>query len=353
MKEPGADTPAPPHDASLLLEVEGLTTEFRTEQGRVAAVDRVSFQLHRGETLGLVGESGSGKSVTNLSILRLVPDPPGRVVAGRVGYRGKDLRTAAEEEVRVLRGRNISMIFQDPLTSLNPVLRISTQVQEALQLHHGLGGRQARAKAVEMLRLVGIPDAERRADDYPHQFSGGMRQRVMIAMALSCNPEILIADEPTTALDVTIQAQILELIKGLSARSATAVILITHDLGVVAGMCDRVCVMYAGRIVESAGVDELFSDPLHPYTRGLLDSIPRVDRAGGGRLHSIPGSPPSLIDMPDACPFHPRCPSAMDICRRAYPPETSRRAAGSDRARTVSCWLHAEVRGGPTQREPA
>ncbi len=326
-------------DTDAILKVEGLTTEFRTEQGLVTAVDRVSFELHRGETLGLVGESGCGKSVTNLSLLKLIPSPPGRITAGRILFRGRDLRTATEEEVRVLRGRNISMIFQDPLTSLNPVLRVSTQVAEAIQLHHGLGRKEAKAKAVEMLKLIGIPDAERRADDYPHQFSGGMRQRVMIAMALACNPEVLIADEPTTALDVTIQAQILELIKSLSARAATAVILVTHDLGVVAGMCDTICVMYAGRIVEKASVDDLFSDPRHPYTQGLLASIPRVDRAGSGRLHSIPGSPPSLIDMPDACPFHPRCPQAMDVCRRSYPPEVR---TGGARPRMVACWLHAE-----------
>jgi oligopeptide/dipeptide ABC transporter ATP-binding protein len=325
-------------DMDVVLEVEGLTTRFRTEQGLVKAVERVSFDLHRGETLGLVGESGCGKSVTSLSILKLVQSPGG-IVAGRVVFRGRDLRTAPEKEVRIVRGGSIAMIFQDPLTSLNPVLKVSLQVSEALRLHHGLGRKEAHARAVQMLTLVGIPDAERRAEDFPHQFSGGMRQRVMIAMALSCSPEILIADEPTTALDVTIQAQILDLIRSLSSRSATAVILITHDLGVVAGMCDTVCVMYAGRIVESAGVDDLFRDPLHPYTRGLLDSIPRVDRAGGGRLHSIPGSPPSLIDMPDACPFHPRCPHAMDICRRAYPPE--KRLAGP-RPRSVSCWLHAK-----------
>jgi oligopeptide/dipeptide ABC transporter ATP-binding protein len=326
-------------DGECILKVEGLTTQFRTEYGLVKAVDGVSFELHRGETLGLVGESGSGKSVTNLSILRLIQSPPGRIVAGKVIFRGRDLLEASEEEVRVMRGGSIAMIFQDPLTSLNPVLKISVQVAEAIQLHHGLGRSEARAKAVEMLTLIGIPDAARRADDYPHQFSGGMRQRVMIAMALSCNPDILIADEPTTALDVTIQAQILDLIKSLSARDTTSVILITHDLGVVAGMCDTICVMYAGRIVETAAVDDLFYDPKHPYTRGLLDSIPRVDRAGAERLYSIPGSPPSLVDMPDACPFHPRCAHAMDICRRKYPPQ--RRLDGA-RPRTVSCWLHVK-----------
>jgi len=340
-------------NAEVILRVEDLRTEFRAEYGLVKAVDGVSFELRRGRTLGLVGESGSGKSVTNLSILRLVQSPPGRVVGGKVLFTGRDgatrdLAAATEEEVRVLRGRNISMIFQDPLTSLNPVLRVGMQIAEAIELHHGLGRREARAKAVEMLRLIGIPDPERRAGEYPHQFSGGMRQRVMIAMALSCDPEILIADEPTTALDVTIQAQILDLIKSLSSRSSTSVIMITHDLGVVAGTCDSVCVMYAGRIVERAGVDDLFYDPKHPYTRGLLDSIPRVDRsetgADGGRerLYSIPGSPPSLVGMPEACPFCPRCSKAMDICRRAYPPETSLDGAASDEPRSVRCWLHAK-----------
>jgi oligopeptide/dipeptide ABC transporter ATP-binding protein len=260
-------------------------------------------------------------------------------------FKGRDLLEAPEEEVRVLRGRNISMIFQDPLTSLNPVLKVGMQIGEAMQLHQGLSRREARQRSIELLRVIGIPDPERRVDDYPHQFSGGMRQRVMIAMALSCKPDILIADEPTTALDVTIQAQILDLIKNLSAKDATAVIMITHDLGVVAGMCDSICVMYAGRIVEKAGVDDLFYDPKHPYTRGLLDSIPRVDRAadygrgGHDRLYSIPGSPPSLVGMPDACPFHPRCSKAMDICTRAYPPETRLSGRGP---RTVHCWLHAK-----------
>lgn len=319
-----------------ILRVEGLVTRFSTERGTVNAVDGVSFELARGRTLGLVGESGSGKSVTNLSILRLIQTPPGKVAGGRVLFQGKDLVSASEEEVRVLRGRNISMIFQDPLTSLNPVLKVSAQIAEAIELHHGLSKKAAKAKAVEMMKLIGIPDAERRADDYPHQFSGGMRQRVMIAMALSCDPDILIADEPTTALDVTIQAQILELIKDLSAKRKTAVIMITHDLGVVAGMCDEVCVMYAGRIVERAPVDALFADPKHPYTRGLLDSLPRADRSGPERLYSIPGSPPSLIDMPDACPFAPRCSLAFDACVKSSPPETS--LGGG---RTVRCWLRA------------
>ena len=345
----------------VILRVEGLRTEFRTEYGLVKAVDGVSFELRRGERLGIVGESGSGKSVTNLSILKLIPSPPGRIVGGKVIFHGRDgverdLVAASEEEVRVLRGRDISMIFQDPLTSLNPVLRVGSQISEAIELHQGLGRRDARNKAVEMLKLIGIPDAERRAREYPHEFSGGMRQRVMIAMALCCDPEILIADEPTTALDVTIQAQILDLIKELSSprsepgeesRDGTSVIMITHDLGVVAGLCDEVCVMYAGRIVEKAAVDDLFYDPKHPYTRGLLDSIPRVDRAAAyvrgeaQRLYSIPGVPPSLVDMPDACPFNPRCSRAMDVCRRAYPPETALEGR-SGGPRCVSCWLHAK-----------
>ncbi len=321
----------------IVLRVEGLQTQFKTEQGLVKAVDGISFEVGRGRTLGIVGESGSGKSVANLSMLRLVQTPPGKITGGKVLFDGKDLLALEEEEVRAYRGRNIAMIFQDPLTSLNPVLPIWLQIAEALELHHHLKRPAAKAKAVEMLKLIGIPDPERRANDYPHQFSGGMRQRVMIAMALSCNPEILIADEPTTALDVTIQAQILDLIRGLSRDSHTAVILITHDLGVVAGMCDEVCVLYAGRIVERALVDDLFYDPQHPYTRGLLDSIPRLDRPRTQRLYSIPGSPPDLVNLPECCPFHPRCDKAMDICRTSYPPATS----STGRApRTVSCWLH-------------
>jgi len=326
-------------DNGTILRVENLETSFRTEQGTVKAVDGVSFELKRGKTLGIVGESGSGKSVTNLSVLRLIQTPPGRITGGKVLFDGKDLVSAAEEEVRVLRGRNISMIFQDPLTSLNPLLTVSYQIEEALRLHHKMGKREAREKALELLKLIGIPDPERRAKEYPHQFSGGMRQRVMIAMALSCRPDILIADEPTTALDVTIQAQILDLIRSLSAENGTSVILITHDLGVVAGMCDEVCVMYAGRVVERGTADELFYDPKHPYTAGLLASIPRVGRRGRERLHSIPGSPPSLVDLGAGCPFQPRCEKAMAVCGREAPPETP--LPGSP-GRTVRCWLHAE-----------
>jgi oligopeptide transport system ATP-binding protein len=318
-----------------LLEVRDLATHFRTDDGIVKAVDGVSFSLGEGQTLGLVGESGCGKSVTTLSIMRLIPAPPGRIVGGQVLFRGSDVLAMSEDELRRLRGNRISMIFQDPMTSLNPFLRISTQLVETIVLHQGLTRPDAVASAVEMLRRVGIPGAERRIASYPHQFSGGMRQRVMIAMALSCNPRILIADEPTTALDVTIQAQILELIKKLSAEMGTAVILITHDLGVVAGMCDRVCVMYAGRIVEQGLTEELFAEPRHPYTRGLLRSIPRVDASGRQRLHSIRGQPPNMIDLPDCCPFYPRCDSAADRCRRQYPPE-KRLGDG----RSVRCWLY-------------
>ena len=323
-----------------ILRVEGLQTQFQTREGVVKAVDGISFELRRGQSLGIVGESGSGKSVANLSMLRLIQTPPGKVTGGRVLFDGKDLLALDEEGVRSYRGKNLAMIFQDPLTSLNPLLPIWLQIAEAIELHQGLGRRAAKAKSVDLLRVIGIPDPERRAHDYPHQFSGGMRQRVMIAMALSCNPEVLIADEPTTALDVTIQAQILDLIRGLTRTHGTAVILITHDLGVVAGMCDEVCVLYAGRIVERALVDDLFYEPLHPYTRGLLDSIPRPGRSRSERLYSIPGSPPDLVNLPPCCPFHPRCARAMDICRRAYPPETTLTGRGP---RTVNCWLQ----GGP------
>jgi oligopeptide transport system ATP-binding protein len=321
-----------------VLEVHDLATYFKTDDGVVKAVDGVSFGLTAGETLGLVGESGSGKSVTNLSIMRLVPSPPGRIMRGSVLYMGQDVLKMNGDQLRDLRGNNISMIFQDPMTSLNPFLRISTQLVETIVLHQKVSRDEALQVGIEMLDKVGIPAPRRRVHDYPHQFSGGMRQRVMIAMALSCNPKILIADEPTSALDVTIQAQILELIKKLSAEMGTAVIMITHDLGVVAGMCDRVCVMYAGRIVERARVDELFAEPRHPYTRGLIRSVPRVDKAGTTRLYSIQGQPPNVIDLPDCCPFYPRCEHAMEVCKRRYPPEET----FQDGERSVHCWLYTK-----------
>ncbi|OQY34797.1 MAG: peptide ABC transporter ATP-binding protein [Spirochaetaceae bacterium 4572_59] len=321
----------------IILHIEGLRTEFQTERGVVQAVNDVSFDLHQGETLGIVGESGCGKSVTNFSILKLVQYPPGRITDGQVLYNEKNLLECSDEEIRTIRGKHIAMIFQDPLTSLNPVIKVWVQIAEALRLHQGMSKKEAKAKAIELLKLIGIPDAEQRADNYPHQFSGGMRQRVMIAMALSCNPDVLIADEPTTALDVTIQAQILEIIKNLSHGRKTSVIMITHDLGVVAEMCDAVCVMYAGRIVERASVDELFYDPKHPYSIGLLNSIPRINQDSDERLHSISGAPPDLIDLPHGCPFRPRCTQAMDICAQKSPPEFS---IGGNELRTVACWLH-------------
>ncbi|MFP4363378.1 MAG: ABC transporter ATP-binding protein [Spirochaetia bacterium] len=322
---------------NMILQVKNLKTHFKTDDGIVKAVDGVSFNLCKGETIGIVGESGSGKSVTNLSVMRLIPSPPGKIVDGEVLFNGEDLLEKSEAGIRDIRGNKISMIFQDPMTSLNPFLKISTQLIETIQLHQGLDKQAAKAKAIEMLKLVGIPAAEKRVDNYPHQFSGGMRQRVMIAMALSCNAEILIADEPTTALDVTIQAQILELIKDLSDKLGTAVIVITHDLGVVAGMCDRICVMYAGRIVEKAETDKLFADPKHPYTKGLIKSVPRLDKPHTDRLYSIEGQPPNLINLPDCCPFHPRCEFAMDICRTKHPGETM-----ISEDRMVSCWLYRE-----------
>ncbi|HSV93831.1 MAG TPA: ABC transporter ATP-binding protein [Desulfobacterales bacterium] len=327
-----------------ILEVRNLKTYFSTDDGIVKAVDDVSFGLAKGETLGIVGESGCGKSVTSLSVMRLIPSPPGRIMAGDILLDGASVLAMNDRELRKLRGGRISMIFQDPMTCLNPFLRISTQLVETLELHQGLGRKEAKAKAVEMLRMVGIPNPERRIDAYPHQFSGGMRQRVMIAMALSCNPEVLIADEPTTALDVTIQAQILEIIKELSRKLGTAVILITHDLGVVSGMCDRINVMYAGRVVERGATHVIFSDPKHPYTRGLIRSVPRLDRGTGERLYSIQGTPPSLINMPECCPFHPRCEHAMDACRTRYPPETD----FSDGHR-AHCWLYPAATQGATR----
>ena len=322
----------------LVLQVKGLQTYFKTDDGMVKAVDDVSFDLKKGQTLGIVGESGSGKSVTNLSVMRLIPSPPGRIVGGEIIFEGKDILKMNKSELRDLRGNKISMIFQDPMTCLNPFLRVSTQLIETIRLHQGLGKKDAKIKAIEMLNKVGIPAAERRVDNYPHQFSGGMRQRVMIAMALSCNPKILIADEPTTALDVTIQAQILELMLKLAADFGTSTILITHDLGVVAGMCDEVCVMYAGRIVERASNDDIFEDPKHPYTQGLIRSVPRMDENQSGKLFSIEGQPPNLIDLPDCCPFHPRCLKAMEICRRKYPEPV---LLDGD-SRSVSCWLYRD-----------
>ncbi|MCJ7641437.1 MAG: ABC transporter ATP-binding protein [Desulfobacterales bacterium] len=323
-----------------ILRVENLKTYFNTDDGIVKAVDGVSFTLNQGETLGIVGESGCGKSVMNLSVMRLIPSPPGKITGGDIFFHGKSVLAMSEDELRDLRGNKISMIFQDPMTSLNPFLRISTQLVETLQLHQGLSKSEAREKAIQMLRMVGIPTPEKRIDAYPHQFSGGMRQRAMIAMALSCNPEILIADEPTTALDVTIQAQILEIIKDLTVKLNTAVILITHDLGVVSGLCNKICVMYAGRIVERGSTADLFRDPKHPYTRGLIRSVPRLDKPSHERLYSIPGTPPNLVNVPECCPFHPRCEHTMDICRGKFPEETD-----FGNAHRASCWLCSDGGG--------
>ena len=302
-----------------LLEVKNLRTYFETDDGVVKAVDGISFDLKRGQTLGIVGESGSGKSVTNLSIIRLIPEPPGKIVSGEVVFNGNDLLLQSNEAIRKIRGRRIAMIFQDPMTSLNPFMKISKQLREMTQLHLGHTKTQARAHAIRMLETVGIPDAHARADSYPHEFSGGMRQRVMIAMALSCEPELLIADEPTTALDVTIQAQILELIKKLKRETGTSVILITHDLGVVAGMTDHVIVMYAGKIFEQAPTNELFAKPGNPYTKGLLRSVPDPT-AEQGKLYQIPGLPPDVAHLKPGCPFAPRCDRVEEICKREFPP---------------------------------
>ena len=303
----------------IVLAVKDLRTYFETEDGVVKAVDGVSFELKRGETLGIVGESGSGKSVANLSLMRLIPDPPGKIVSGEILFGGRDVLKLSMPEVRELRGQQIAMIFQDPMTSLNPFMRISRQLMEVTQLHLGHSKAQARAHAIKMLEQVGIADARERADSYPHEFSGGMRQRVMIAMALSCRPRLLIADEPTTALDVTIQAQILELIKRLKAETGASVILITHDLGVVAGMTDHIIVMYAGKVFEQSPTTELFARPGNPYTRGLLRSVPDP-AAEQGSLYQIPGLPPDLARLPPGCPFAPRCERAKDICRNEFPP---------------------------------
>ncbi|MGI8812535.1 MAG: ABC transporter ATP-binding protein [Pyrinomonadaceae bacterium] len=303
-----------------ILSVNNLKTYFQTEDGIVKAVDGISFELKKGETLGIVGESGSGKSVTNLSVMRLIQEPPGKIVDGDIVFDGIDIRGLSIDDVRKIRGKRIAMIFQDPMTSLNPFLKISTQLMEVSRLHLGHTKKEAYVHALKMLKTVGIPDAESRIDNYPHEFSGGMRQRVMIAMALSCDPELLIADEPTTALDVTIQAQILELIKDLKERMGTSVILITHDLGVVAGMTEKIIVMYAGKVFEQALTTELFATPASPYTKGLLRSVPDPAHEQGKELYQIPGLPPDVAHLPAGCPFAERCYRVEDICRREFPP---------------------------------
>ncbi len=328
-----------------LLEVRNLKTQFKSKDGVVKAVDDVSFHIDKGETLGVVGESGSGKSVTAMSILRLVQNP-GKVVGGEILFEGRDLLKLEDRDMRKVRGKEIAMIFQDPMTSLNPVLTVGRQLSEPLITHLGLTKTQALKESVDLLKMVGIPNAAERVRSYPHHFSGGMRQRVMIAMSLACRPKLIIADEPTTALDVTIQAQILELLEKLQAETGTAVMLITHALGVVAGMADRINVMYAGHIVETATADELFANPRHPYTMGLLKSIPRLDEARRGRLEPIKGSPPDLLDLPKGCPFVSRCEYALPQAETIRP-ELRQVPAEADGGRSehwIAC--HSEVKMG-------
>ena len=316
-----------------LLNVEGLNVEFRTQGGTINAVSGVSFRVAPGETLAIVGESGSGKSCCVLSILGLIPAPPGEVTARRIRFRDTDLLGMPERELRAIRGSRIAMIFQDPLSSLNPLLTVGTQIAEVLETHLGADRAAARKKSIELLRLVGIDAAEQRLNSYPHQLSGGMRQRVMIAIGLACDPELLIADEPTTALDVTIQAQIIDLVKRLRKKNAMSIVWITHDLGVVAGLADRVMVMYAGRVVEEATVDALFAAPLHPYTAGLLRSLPRVDADHGDELPAIGGMPPDLARLPEGCAFAARCSRTTERCRRERP-RLEAHAVGH----SVACW---------------
>jgi oligopeptide transport system ATP-binding protein len=322
----------------LLLDVQGLETEFKTPDGIVHAVNGVSFGLGEGETLGVVGESGCGKSVTMLSVLGLIPNPPGKVTAGKAFFFGQDLLKMSREEIRHVRGAQISMVFQDPMTSLNPVLTIGRQLTEPLILHLGMTKRQAETRAAELLSMVGIPNAAERLGDYPHQYSGGMRQRVMIAMALSCNPQILIADEPTTALDVTIQAQIIELVKRLRDELGMAIVWITHDLGVVAGIAQRVMVMYGGFIIEEADVNDLYANPQHPYTLSLLGSLPRVDETERHKLTSLEGMPPILYQKPNACPFAPRCKYVIEHCWKENPP-----LLDIGPGHRAACWVDPET----------
>jgi len=325
---------------SALLDIRNLTTRFYTQDGVVQAVNGISYSIEPGETLGIVGESGCGKSVSMLSVMRLIPDPPGRVEAGEVFFNNRDLLKLSDDEMRRVRGAEIAMVFQDPMTSLNPVLTVGFQIGEALKLHQGVNDAQAKKQSAELLNLVGIPNATDRLDDYPHQFSGGMRQRAMIAMGLSCNPQLLIADEPTTALDVTIQAQIIDLVKRLQEQLGMAVIWITHDLGVVARLTKRVIVMYAGYIIEDASVKELYGSPRHPYTIGLLGSLPRLDEAPGTKLISIGGQPPDLVALPDGCPFAPRCTFVKERCKQENPV-----LENVDPNHQVACWEKDKTEG--------
>ena len=323
---------------SDLLTVQGLETQFRTREGTIHAVNGVSFGLKEGETLGIVGESGCGKSVTVTSILRLIPNPPGKVTAGEAYFMGKDLLKMTDEEIRHIRGSQISMVFQDPMTSFNPVLTIGQQVSEPVEIHLGMNRKDAEGRAVEMLSKVGIPNPKDRLKNYPHEFSGGMRQRVMIAMALMCSPQVLIADEPTTALDVTIQAQIVELVKQLRDDLGMAIIWITHDLGVIAGLADRLAVMYGGFIIETSPIRDLYAHPAHPYTLGLLGSLPRVDEGLDRRLVSIEGMPPVLLEKPHFCPFAPRCTYVREHCWNENPPLLQ---VSSDHY--AACWVNPET----------
>jgi oligopeptide transport system ATP-binding protein len=330
-----------------LLEVRDLAVRFHTLDGTVHAVNGISYTLERGEMLGIVGESGCGKSVSVLSLMGLIPQPPGKIVAGEVLFQGQDLLKLGEEEIQHIRGKDIAMVFQDPMTSFNPVLTIGRQVGEAQRIHLGLSWEKIRRQVAELLALVGIPGAAERLDNYPHQFSGGMRQRAMISMGLSCNPSLLIADEPTTALDVTIQAQIVDLVKDLRKKYEMAVIWITHDLGVVAGLAEKVIVMYAGFIVEKGSVDDIYKDSRHPYTMALLQSLPRVDRTSGDRLATIPGFPPDLLGLPPGCPFMPRCAFAVERCRHENPALTSVQNGGTGSTgweHQAACWV--DVRTG-------
>jgi len=334
--------------AAPLLQVKDLKTYFYTDDGVVKAVDSVTYDVQAGEIVGLVGESGCGKTVSALSILRLIPNPPGKIIGGEILFEGEDLLKADEDEIRDIRGHHIAMIFQEPMTSLNPVLTIGRQITESLELHLKMNRSSAIRRAVELMEMVGIPEAKTRINDFPHQFSGGMRQRVMIAMALSCNPKILLADEPTTALDVTIQAQILELLTKLTRERGTAVIIITHNLGVVARYADRVFVMYAGKIVETAPARELYGNPRHPYTLGLLKSVPRLDQARKDRLEPIEGFPPDLIHMPEGCSFRPRCKYAVPRCAQESPPLLA--VSGIHQS---ACWEWQRVGEGAKSKAPA